>query len=312
MTSKKLVIRLSGYISLFIFILIILGACKLQNKENNSDHTNSYYQSVDEWKENRIKRLKGHNGWLNLAGLFWLNDGINTVGSHADNDIIFPAESPEFLGSFNLMNEKIEFISKPDVNVLYNGKAIRKIELNPDVSSSPTILTYDSLAWFIIKREGKFGIRLRDYNKPEIKKLDSIPCFKTDLNWKVEASLIPTPSKVSIAIPNVLGQVNYEEVPGILEFVLDKQTLKLYPLGKPGNLWLVFGDETSGAETYGGGRFLGIEGPDKNGKYTIDFNKAYNPPCAFTPFATCPLPPKENILEIPVTAGEKNIPHTWH
>ena len=176
----------------------------------------------------------------------------------------------------------------------------------------PIILTHDSLAWFIIKREDRFGIRLRDFNKPEIKELDSIPCFDVDLIWKVEARFIPSPSIETISVPNVLGHVDQVEIPGMLEFMLDNKRFELYPMGKPDNLWVVFGDETSAEETYGGGRFLGIDGPDEKGTYIIDFNKAYNPPCAFTPFATCPLPPKENLLEVRVTAGEKNVPHNWH
>ena len=303
---------ISGSEILFLIAILLLTSCKPNIKEDSGNKYESYYQSINNWKLKRIKNLKGHNGWLNLAGLFWLEEGTNSVGSHPDNSIIFPEGSPDFLGSFNLINDRIEFTSNPNTIVLHKGEPINRIDMRTDMSGDPIILTHDSLAWFIIKREDRFGIRLRDFNKPEIKDLDSIPCFDVDLIWKVEARFIPSPSIETISVPNVLGHVDQVDVPGILEFILDNKKFELYPMGKPDNLWVVFGDETSAEETYGGGRFLGIDGPDEKGTYIIDFNKAYNPPCAFTPFATCPLPPKENLLGVRVTAGEKNVPHNWH
>lgn len=297
---------------IFLTAILLLTNCKSKARKDFENEYKSYKQSINNWKLKRIKNLKSHNGWLNLAGLYWLEEGTNSVGSHPDNSIIFPDGSPDFLGSFDLINNRIEFTSNPNTIVMHKGKPVSKIDMRADISGDPIILTYDSLAWFIINRENRFGLRLRDFNKPEIKELDSIPCFDVDLNWKVEARLIPTSSKLTISVPNVLGHVDQVEVPGILEFMLDSKSFKLYPMGTTNNLWVVFGDETSAEETYGGGRFLGIEGPDEKGTYIIDFNKAYNPPCAFTPFATCPLPPKENLLQVRVTAGEKNVPHKWH
>lgn len=310
LNKSKLI--LSGNTILITIIFSLLFSCQPQDEQSSKNKDEVYYQSIENWKQKRIAYLKSHDGWLNLAGLFWLEEGENTVGSHAENTIIFPSDSPELLGSFFLYDEKVIFNSNPTLEVLHDGIPVDKIELKPDITMDPTILTYDSLAWFIIKREDQFGVRLRNYNQPEIEEFGSIPCYKTKLNWKVEAKLKPTSLSAHIAIPNVMGQVSYEEVPGILEFNLEGKSYQLYPLGTSENLWLVFADETSGTETYGGGRFLEVDGPDKKGNYVIDFNKAYNPPCAFTPFATCPLPPKENILRIPITAGEKNVPHKWH
>ena len=295
---------------LFILVITITGlfhSCHT-DPEKNIDET-AYFKSVEKWQKERVAYQKSHKGWLNLAGLFWLKEGANKAGGSDSMDIRFPDVAPSFIGDFVLDNEKVTFIAAPGVQVKENGQPVEAIEMIPDVTMHPTILSLDSLQWFIIKRADRFGVRLRDFNRPGIALLDPIPCFPISLKWRVKAKLKKFDTRHTLAISNVIGQLTEEETPGVLEFEWKGEMLHLTPLGKPGQLWLIFGDETSGDQTYGAGRFLEIASPEKDGTYILDFNKAYNPPCAFTPFATCPLPPKENFLKIAVLAGEKAVQH---
>lgn len=293
-------------VMVWIIFPILWGTLSCSSGRNDQP-LERYLVEYNEWKGNRIRSLKGPEGWLNLAGLFWLEEGENRIGSDSSNSILFPAGSPPTIGVIILEGDKIRFIAEQEAEVTHEGELIREIDLIPDASGEPTLLNMNSLAWFIIKRGDRYGIRLRDYNHPNIPKLDTIPCFPPDLAWKVTATLEPFNYPRTMQVPNVIGMVEESPVPGLLKFQIGPQELILYPMGDPDHLFLVFGDETSGLETYGGGRFLTVNAPDEDGNYTIDFNRAYNPPCAFTAFATCPLPPRENILPIRITAGEKAV-----
>ena len=298
------------FTSLLIFIL--MPACNSTNNQSADENIDEYIQSIQYWKNERVEYQKGKDGWLNLAGLYWLNQGENTVGSDPANSIQFPEQAPAFLGSFILFDNKVLFKSNDKLAVYNKGKVVTQINMEVDIHLSPTLLSYDSLIWFIIQREDQFGVRLRDLENPAIEKLDSIPSYPIDINWRLEANFNKFDVPKNIYITNVLGMVSQEKVIGVLEFIVNGSSFELFPMGTEDALWIILADETSGVETYGGGRYLEVEPPDENGKYYIDFNKAYNPPCAFTAFATCPLPPKENILQIKITAGEKDLPHLTH
>lgn len=301
---------LNRLITLLLFIF--LSACNSSNDQSANKETDEYIQSIHVWKNERVEYLKGKDGWLNLAGLYWLNPGENTVGSDKANTIQFPEQAPAFLGSFILYDNKVLFKSNDEVDIYHQGKVVKQINMEVDIRLSPTLLSYDSLTWFIIQREDQFGVRIRDLNNPAIAKLDSIPCYPVDINWRLEAKLKKFDTPKNISVTNVLGMISQEKVIGVLEFNVNGSSFELFPMGTENALWIIFTDETSGVETYGGGRYLEVGPQEENGKYFIDFNKAYNPPCAFTAFATCPLPPKENILEIKITAGEKDLPHFYH
>ena len=172
----------------------------------------------------------------------------------------------------------------------------------------------DSYKWHIIKRGERYEIRLRDLEDPLIDQITEIPSFPVNSEWRIEAKFKKFDTPKRIAIPNVLGDTEYESCYGLLKFKIEDKEYSLMPLGdgETSNLFIIFADETSAEETYGAGRFLSVEKPDKNGKTYIDFNKATNPPCAFTDFATCPLPPLENILPVRIFAGEKINEHFGH
>lgn len=282
-----------------LLLLIIFSGCQ---KDKGSSQ---YIKSVQDWHKQRIARLKTENGWLNLAGLYWLKEGKNTFGSAGDNDIIFPAKAPEHIGSFILNDSTVNVEINPDVNVISDSLKVTEIKMNDDLSDSTTVLQSGSLRWFIINRNGKYGVRLRDLDAQLVKDFKEIDMYPIDEKWKVEAEFESYPSPKVIEIPNVLGSVEEDTVAGRLVFRLNGEVRTLDPVSEGDEFFIIFADETNGEETYGAGRFLYAAKPDSLGMVVLDFNKAYNPPCAFTRFATCPLPPKQNYLHLKITAGEK-------
>ena len=185
------------------------------------------------------------------------------------------------------------------------------VQMKADVSGEPTILELNSLSWFIIKRGEEYGVRLRDSENENITRFKGIEMFPIDTTWRVSAKLEPYDPPKIIEVPTILGTISKETSPGALVFRLRGNIYRLDPIAEPGDesLFVIFADQTNGSETYDAGRFLYVNKPNENDSTIIDFNKAYNPPCAFTSFATCPLPPTQNVLPIRITAGEKKYAH---
>ncbi len=291
---------------LFYFVLLIMVAgCHFSHPVISNEA--AYLESMEMWKRNRLERLKGENGWLNLAGLFWLKEGENRFGSDPSNDIVFPDKAEPFCGVITLKNGQASLEVKEGVEITSGGKPVTMLDLRDDHSKPVTTLRQGDLAWYIIKRGDKYGIRLRDYRHPRIRELDHIPSYPVQADYVVEATLRPfaQPETITVATP-VEGYSESYQCPGELHFTLKHKKLKLLPFSEGNGYFLVFADETTGLETYGAGRFFYTE-PDSTGRILLDFNKAYNPPCAFTPFATCPMPPRENFLDFPIKAGEKAV-----
>lgn len=286
-------------------ILTVLSSCKAPQKPLASEE---YLQSIATWDSTRLQSLKSKDGWLNLAGLFWLQEGENTLGSGSENTLLFP-RGPEKIGAIIFTDGKTTFVSHEGVEVLMGEETIPSVEMLSDKEGRPTRLEVDSLSFYVIKRGERTGIRLRDYKNPKIEALQHIDRFPPDTSWIIKAKFLENTTGMTISVPDVLGDVSVEKVPGILEFNFDGGTYRLYPTGTRERLFLVFGDDTNALETYGAGRFLSVEKPDSLGFVNIDFNKAYNPPCAFSEFATCPHPARENMLPFKVKAGEKAVPH---
>jgi uncharacterized protein len=254
----------------------------------------SYQDEIAKWHRDRETALTADGGWLTVAGLFWLHPGANTFGRDAANNIVLP-DGPAHAGVFHFENGK--------VTVTMDG-ATR--ELHPDSADAARV---GRLSLFIIKRSDKFGIRLKDPESPARREFKGIASFPADEAYRVTARWVAEPRKIPIL--NVLGQTEDSECPGYAVFRLHGQELKLHPiLEEPGakELFFIFRDQTSNKETYGAGRFLYTALP-QNGQVVLDFNQAQNPPCAFTPFATCPLPPAENRLPVRIEAGEKKYGH---
>lgn len=284
----------------------MLISCQPQQHEQ----TDQYVESVRSWHSDRVERLMQPDSWLSLVGLFWLDEGETRFGSSDDFNIVFPKPAPEFLGTFIRQGDSIWVNPTDGIEILLDGKPItNQLLLENDNAGSPTVLTYGSFSWYIIKRGERFGVRLKNRASQSLADFKGIEMFPIDRKWRVVAHLEESSIGKTIAIPNVLGQISEDPCPGSLVFELEGKTFRLDPIGKPDDesWFLIFADETSGIETYGAGRFLSIDAADVNGTTFIDFNKAYNPPCVFSEFATCPLPPTQNRLSIRIEAGEKNI-----
>lgn len=286
----------------------MLAACtKVKETSEARVDSVSYKLEIDKWRQKRVDELVAEEGWLNLAGLFWLKEGINSFGSSDQNDIKFPAgKIPERAGYFLVNQEKVSISVTPGVNITQSGKPIRKGTIfSGDSTTNPT-LEYGSLKWFIIQRDKAVGIRLRDLESEGIKEFKGIVNYPTDPDWRIEARVeYPTEPKI-IDITNVVGQTTPQVSPGTLVFLVNDKEYRLDALdGGKEELFVIFGDATNERETYPSGRYIYVKRANTDGRTILDFNKAYNPPCAFTAFATCPLPPKQNVLDVSVTAGEK-------
>jgi len=234
-----------------------------------------YRAQIEQWRRQREAALTADDGWLTVTDLVWLREGVNTVDGT----------------TFELRGGK--------VSARVDGK-LR--ELQPDVSGRPDTVTAGSRTMFVIARGGKLGIRVKDRNSPLRRSFTGLHYFPIDESYRVKARMVAQPHKIPIL--NVLGQVENTPSPGFVEFELQGKKLRLTPVVEtPGELFFIFRDLTAGKETYGSGRFLDTPAA-KDGIVDLDFNKAYNPPCAFTPYATCPLPPRENRLDVRIAAGE--------
>jgi len=263
----------------------------------------AYVQSFEKWKAEQAADLK--ENWLSLAGLFWLKPGANTFGSSPDNAIVFP-KGPAHAGEFDLNGKEITLKLLPDAHATIDGKTTTSSKLDPDTSKHVTRVVMGTLGFYVIIRGDRVGVRVHDKDSAAARNFKGMMFYPVDLNYRVTAKWIPSDGKKTIEIPNVLGDVAATPVPGELVFKVNGQELRLTAVGGDSEegLFLVFNDLTLKTDTYPGGRFLDT-GPIVNGSVVLDFNRAYNPPCAVTPYATCPLAPKENRLAVPITAGEK-------
>jgi uncharacterized protein len=289
----------------FLFWIVSLGASvAFRNLDDPA-----YKAHLDQWHQERILSLKKETGWLNLAGLFWLNEGANTVGGPG-NDVVFPGKITTRLGLFQLRTGLVQFSPASGAKVLADGKPVQEpLTIFSPEQDRPVTLQYGSLRWFVIKRGPKYGIRLRDLESPLLTDFKGIDRFPVDESWRVKAHLEAPTSPKTIPIMDVLGLISQQPLAGTLVFDVQGKTIKLDAVGEGKNLFVMFADETNSHDTYGAGRFLYVDKPDAEGNTVVDFNQAINPPCAFTPYATCPLPPKQNRLALRVTAGEKRAGH---
>jgi uncharacterized protein len=266
----------------------------------------AYIREIDEWHAKRLASLTSESGWLSLIGLFWLKEGRNTFGSDAANDIVVPKVPPR-AGEFVLANGVVTFRT-PHANTFnLDGAPISTTELKNDLEEKPTIVRAGSLSFQIIKREDRLGVRVKDKDNPDRANFSGLEYFPTDPKWRIEARFEPYNPPRAIPILNVLNMESDEPSPGAVAFEVGGKTYRLDAITERGEkqFFMIFADDTRGKETYGAGRYLYIDPPDANNRVVIDFNKAYSPPCAFTNYATCPLPPQQNILPVRIDAGEK-------
>ena len=288
--------------SLFVFAmltsaLVVFGATSTQAPDA------AYVESFEKWKAEQTADLK--ENWLSLAGLFWLKPGANTFGSDAANAIVLP-KGPAHAGEFDLEGNVVTLKVLPDVPATVTGKRVTSTKLVSDASEHVTRIELGTLRLHVIERGQRVGIRVRDTDSAAAREFKGMIFFPLDMNYRVTATWVPAEGKKIVEIPNVLGDVTAQPAPGVVEFKFRGEQLKLVALGgdAKSGLFFVFNDLTAKSETYPGGRFLDT-GPIVDGHVVLDFNRAYNPPCAVTPYATCPLAPKENRLAVAIPVGEK-------
>lgn len=268
----------------------------------------AYVAEVDDWHAGRITRLRSDTGWLTLVGLHELDPArVNTLGSDPAATVRLVDKAPARIGELAGLDGRWTFAADPGTAVTLADSAstpVTALEMVTDRAGAPTTLACGSLVFFVIERQGAFFLRVKDRESQVLRDFAGIDRYPVDARWRVQARLEPGPGTVKV--PDVLGHETEEPSPGTLVFRLDGRECRLTPTGGPGEpLFLVFGDATNGQGTYGGGRFLSTPAPAADGTVTLDFNQAYNPPCVFTPYATCPLPGKGNTLKVAVEAGEK-------
>jgi uncharacterized protein (DUF1684 family) len=263
----------------------------------------AYQQSFDKWKGELVEDLKQQ--WLPLAGLFWLKLGDNSFGSDPKNAIVFP-KGPSHAGWFSLQGKSVTAKFAPGDNATIASQPVTTVDLQPDVSGNPTVVEMGSLRLHVIMRGERIGIRLKDVESDAVQQYHGPLFFPLDLSYRVTATWLPVEGKQTVDVPNVLGDVTPTRIAGTVVFKIKGQELRLTDLGGDAarGLFFVFSDPSSKTNTYPGGRFLKTD-PVVNGAVVLDFNRAYNPPCAVTPYATCPLAPRENRLGVAIMAGEE-------
>lgn len=287
------------------FILLLAGLLASSTPATIAAGQNSYQATIEDWRGRQEKELKADDGWLTVAGLFWLKEGKNHFGADPSNEIVLPAGSaPARAGTFEFHAGVTMLRVADGVTVTSKGEAVATLEMRPDASGEPDIIALGDLTMQVIKRGARYGIRLKDKNSKQRREFTGLRWFPIRESYRVTATFVPHDPPKEIAVPNVLGDVERMPGPGYVIFSLAGKQYRLEPvLSGKDKLFFIFRDLTSGESTYPGGRFLYTDLP-KDGRVTLDFNRAVNPPCAFTAFATCPLPPPQNRLRVAIRAGE--------
>jgi uncharacterized protein (DUF1684 family) len=271
-----------------------------------------YAKELYAWRDLREKKLRADNGWLTLAGRFPLKPGANTIGTGNDNDVVFPPElkgtGPGRLGVIYVDADAKRVTLRPadKVEFVAGGKVF--VDERPFATAEPDWVGLGRLRFHIIVRDGQYVLRLADNESAVRKNFAGCVWYAANERFKVDAIFVPYSAGKTIRVVNVLDQISEQPCPGYAEFRLNGATHKLDAIAEGAGLFFVFRDATAGDTTYPPARFLTIEKRPKDGEtFTLDFNKAYNPPCSVSAFTTCPIAPKQNVLKLRVEAGEKIV-----
>jgi uncharacterized protein (DUF1684 family) len=299
--------------------LLLLSALALPAVALCADAPADPKQEYEGWRAARVARLQKPDGWLTLVGLDWIEPGKHSLGSGKDNDIVLSV-GPAKLGEIELEKNQLTLTLAEGVDATIGTEGKRSAELVTDLEASeadnlePTLVRFGTASFFAIERNGRYALRVKD-SEAETRKhflgIDNYPFYAA---WRVEAKFERHAPGATIEVANVLGYLEPMQNSGVVAFEHDGKSYKLETIDEgDGQLFLVYADKTNRKETYGAGRFL-YSDPPKAGsdRVVIDFNRSYNPPCVFTPYATCPLPPPGNRLEFAVTAGETKYKGATH
>jgi len=300
-----------GLAAAVIILAIVLVAAPFDRNGKSMDAyaqsgESEYIQEILAWDKRRAKRLVAPTGWMSVVGLHLLSPGDNTFGSASDNALVFPAKAPEHAGILRETDGVVTIEVADGVRITLDESPVTSMTMGADVDDTTTVLNMGSFQFFIIERNNSKYVRLKDTDCEACKSFSGIERFEISPKWRIEAKWHPYDPPKEIEIPTIVGYVARETTPGVAEFTVNGKTIRLEPTGDPAEqLFFVFADLTTEFETYGGGRYLYTDPVDSNGIVILDFNKAYNPPCVFTNYATCPLPRAVNRMDIRLEAGEK-------
>jgi uncharacterized protein (DUF1684 family) len=279
--------------------------------------TKAYEQSIQQWRAERESRLKSPDNWLTVVGLHWLTEGDSLVGSDAKAQLRLPDSVPAKIGVLTLKAGKVTIRAEKGAGVTLNGAPIPAgpVALNSDAQPKYDTLAVGAVKFFVVEREiaggkgVKIGIRVKDNNSAARRNFTGLQWYPVDATWNVKAEFVPYEKPKMLTFATEVGVQEHDESPGYAVFQRGGKEYRLDPVTEGDHLWFILRDGTSGKETYAASRFLYVPMPEKGlkvkGPLTIDFNRAENPPCVFTNYATCPLPPPQNRLSLAITAGEK-------
>ena len=292
------------------FARILLGVVLVSATAARAQQTD-YSKEIEKWRSEHEANLKTETGWLTVAGLSWLKERTNIVGAGDKFDVRLTDNFKQGkFGEIEFKDGKAVLKVANGVEAQADGKMIAApVDLVSDEKGKPTEIRTGTQTFYLIKREDRSGIRVKDSNSEARRNFKGLHWFPVDESYKVAARLEAFPEPREVMVPNILGGKFKMKSPGILKFSLKGKEYQLQPVDEgDGALFMIFRDKSSENETYKSGRFLYAAKP-VNGEAVLDFNKAENPPCAFTPYATCPLPPPGNSLEVEIKAGEKRYDH---
>lgn len=285
-------------------LVILAGSMILPANASANENQSSYLEQMQQWRQARHERLSDPDGWMTLVGMEWLEEGENSVGSAESNSARIPG-GPAFWGTLYLTGDEIRFVPAPNSGIAVDGESRKEAVLVPDNKGTPTVVRSGDLSFYVIFRES-YALRIKDRKAPNLLAYEKMPAYDIQPDWRIEGRFERAEEGAVIEIANVLGQVSETPLYGTFHFERDGAPHSLLALGADdsSDLWFIFADKTSGRETYGAGRFLYSDGMPQDGKLVVDFNKAYNPPCAYNDYSTCSLPPQQNRLRLAVRAGE--------
>ena len=293
----------------FVLVICVSSLCASCGQAKDPFDLAQYEIDTLEWRAERVENLKGPDGFLNLAGLFWLSPGVTTIGSASDNDIVFPLAAADHVGELQVSDQGVILIVENDVDVRVDNQLVQTVLVADDTTDAAVTVTHASIVWIIIKRDNRFALRLRDYEHTAIVAFPPIEYYPINSELRVSAELHRFAEPKVLQVDTVIEGLGWQpESPGVVVFELENQTMQLEAYSSGDELFFVFGDRTSGRETYPAGRFLYAELPADGELTVLDFNRAYNPPCAFNDFATCPVAAPQNRLSVRIEAGEKFDP----
>jgi len=292
-----------------IVCLILFGtiSCGVRMEMAIPDDIQEYEDEMQRWRNDRIRSLTAPEGWLSLVGLYWLSEGSHTVGASKNMDIVLQAPAPGMLGRFTVNGDMVHFEAGGEAYVKSNGERFVEGQVLSDQSSNLTKLEFRSLVFYIIERQGRIGLRVKNTLSDKRYQLENIPHFPLDTDYRVYAKLKTTDKSRQVTVEDITGGTQEYLVEAMLEFGLNGKACSLAAFdGGKDYYFVIFKDQTNGESSYGGGRYIYVPRQlADNGMLILDFNQSINPPCAFTDFATCPIPPQENYLDIEIEAGEK-------